>query len=339
MTSIVIVGEAWGKDEEAARAPFVGASGRVLNYMLHNVGIDRKRCFITNVFNLYPERNDVESLCGPKSEGIPGMPYLRRGKYVNAKYASELDRLYREIQNEQPNVIIALGATAAWALMHTSGIRQIRGAPAASHLQRPCGGAYKVLPTYHPSAVIRDWSLNPVTMADLAKAKREAKFPEVRRPAREIWIEPDLADLFEFEQRYIEDAEELSIDIETIQDQITCVGFAPTKSVALVVPFYAKARAAGNYWRTYEEECEALAWVARQCQRPISIFGQNFIYDMRFLWEKYGIPVPGAKHDTMLLHHALQPELQKGLGFLGTIYTDEASWKFMRKNATVKKED
>ena len=67
--------------------------------------------------------------------------------------------------------------------------------------------------------------------------------------------------------------------------------------------------------------------------------GQNFIYDMRFLWEQYGIPVKNAVDDTMLLHHALQPEMKKGLGFLASIYTDEASWKFMRTKDTKKKED
>jgi len=32
----------------------------------------------------------------------------------------------------------------------------------------------------------------------------------------------------------------------------------------------------------------------------------------------------------MLLHHAMQPEMEKGLGFLGSLYTNEPSWKFMR---------
>ncbi len=53
---------------------------------------------------------------------------------------------------------------------------------------------------------------------------------------------------------------------------------------------------------------------------------------------RYGIAVP-VTDDTMLLHHALQPEMEKGLSFLGTIYTSEASWKMMRKKDTVKRED
>jgi hypothetical protein len=43
----------------------------------------------------------------------------------------------------------------------------------------------------------------------------------------------------------------------------------------------------------------------------------------------------------MLLHHALQPEVQKGLGFLGSIYTEEPAWKIMRPRGkgTIKRED
>ena len=52
-----------------------------------------------------------------------------------------------------------------------------------------------------------------------------------------------------------------------------------------------------------------------------------------------GIACRGAAEDTMLLHHALQPEMEKGLAFLGSVYTDEATWKFMSKVDTLKKED
>jgi hypothetical protein len=42
----------------------------------------------------------------------------------------------------------------------------------------------------------------------------------------------------------------------------------------------------------------------------------------------------------MLLHHALHPESEKGLGFLGSVYTNEASWKLMRgKSETIKREE
>lgn len=332
---IVLLGEAYGEQEEREGAPFVGTAGHILNGMLRQVGIRREDCHVTNVFNLRPPGgNDVKNLCGEKADALQGFGPLTRGKYCHKKYGPELERLDRELYNCQPNLVVALGATAAWALCGTSGIKNIRGAPLKSRL------GFKVLPTYHPSAVGRDWSLRPVVLADLAKAITEAEFPDVRRPQRFIHIEPDLADLEAFEKEYIDTSPDLSIDIETKGRQITEIGFAPSHDRALVVPFYDRGQPDGNYWRTLTHEIAAWLWVRRNLRKAKRIVGQNFLYDMRFLWEGYGMPVPHAEDDTMLLHHALQPEMEKGLGFLGSIYTNEASWKFMRDDhSTIKRED
>ena len=72
--------------------------------------------------------------------------------------------------------------------------------------------------------------------------------------------------------------------------------------------------------------------------KPPKLF-QNGLYDIAFLWRSVGIPVFGASEDTMLLHHALQPESLKGLGFLGSIYSDEGAWKQERKVTTIKADE
>jgi len=235
MTTIMLVGEAWGqKEEELGGVPFSGLVGGVLKGMLSQVGIRYEECHATNVFNLRPRpTNSVYNLCGPRATAIPGFSYLTKGKYVQAEYGKELTRLYAEIEEHKPSIIIALGATAAWALLHTSGIKKIRGAPSLTHINNR---EIKVLPTYHPSAVARDMKLRPIVLADLDKAKRESAFPELRRPHREIWIEPTIDDIYKFRDEFILPAPDLSIDIETAVDQITCIGFAPTIDRALVIP-------------------------------------------------------------------------------------------------------
>jgi uracil-DNA glycosylase len=356
MTDICIVGEAWGSEEAAARAPFVGPSGKLLNSMLHQSGIRREDCFVTNVFNLQPQpKNDVENLCGPKAAAVSGFPAIRTGKYIRSEFQPELDRLFLEIKNEHPKLIVALGASAAWALLGTSGIKKIRGAPSlvAGRALQAIGFPIKVLPTYHPAAVMRDWSLRVIMQADLEKARREFAFPELIRPRREIWIEPTLDDLARFGHDYIDPSPDLSIDIETSRDQITCIGFAPTGDRSLVVPFVNPLVRTGNYWGSLTDELAAWDFVRKWCMMTVPRehrpfwrelpykrgVGQNYMYDMNFLWTKYGI-LSHNEDDTMLLHHALQPELEKSLGFLATIYTDELAWKFMRKsNDTIKQED
>jgi uracil-DNA glycosylase len=330
--SILICGEAYGKDEEQEGRPFVGASGKLLNQMLRMAGIEREECYVTNVLNLRPKpSNDIKNCCGPKAEGIQGLPPLAPGKYLRAEYKAELDRLYAEVDRQRPNLILALGATAGWAFLRSTGISKIRGSTAES----PYG---KVLPTFHPAAIMRDWSLRPIVIADLHKAKREAEFPEVRRPPREVWIEPNLSDIGHFFTNYIWPAPIVSLDIETVGDMITCVGLAPSIDRSIVIPFFDPLKPGKNYWPTSEEERVAWRYIQAVCERKRTLF-QNGMYDIHFLWRTMGIKVLCAEEDTMLLHHALQPEMNKGLGFLGSIYTDEASWKLMRKSATLKREE
>ena len=339
MTDILIVGEAWGEEEEAQQLPFVGASGRLLRGLLHSVGIDFRECFVTNVFNIRPRpTNDISNLCvshgvpNPRTHAIPNMPSLGNGRWIRAEFEPEVQRLYTEIRNANPNLILALGNTALWALTGQSKIKANRGTIIESHL------GFKIMPTYHPAAIMRQWSLRPIVVSDLEKASREAVFPDIRRPSREIWIEPALTDIARFIDEHISPSPTLSIDIETIKDQITCIGFAPTKSIALVIPFYDREQEDKNYWRSHSNELQAWAYVRSICALDKKIVGQNFLYDINFLWRTVGIPVPYARHDTMLLHHALQPEMEKGLAFLGSVYTDESSWK-LRHSETRKRED
>jgi len=63
------------------------------------------------------------------------------------------------------------------------------------------------------------------------------------------------------------------------------------------------------------------------------------MYDVAFLWRSYGIKTFNFREDTMLLSHALQPESLKGLGFLGSVYTDHGPWKSERKGVQTIKRD
>jgi uracil-DNA glycosylase len=333
--TVMLIGEFWNQDEAQSGVPFTGPSGKLLRAMMHQEGIDFKECYLTTVFR--QQAKDLKSLCGNKLNGIVGWPAITQGKYIRNEFLPDLQRLIAEVDNVKPSLIIGFGAAPSWALLHTRGIRSIRGSP--QYYNSPAHGLIKFFPTYSPSAVLRDYSIRPIMLADLEKARRETAYPEIRRPRREIWVEPNLDDLRIFEEKYILPSNDLSVDIETAGDQITMIGFAPSKHVALVVPFVDFEKPSGNYWKTSSDELKAWAWVRRILELKKKVVGQNFLYDTKFLWGKYGLPPLHFTDDTMLLHHALQPEMEKGLAFLGSIYTDEASWKFNRHNATIKRED
>lgn len=338
MTPICIIGEAWGEAEERERRPFVGASGYELTKMLSEAGIDRADCFLTNVFNLKPPSNRMEALCGPKSLALPGYPALTGSKHIRAEFAPELLRLGDELITINPNVVICLGNTALWAMLGKAAISKLRGTTDTS---THTASGFKVLPTYHPAAVLRQWELRPTVVLDLMKAARESAFPEVRRPHREIWIEPTLEDLHEFERRFLQPPCQIAVDIETAGNQITCIGFARGGEVAIVIPFLDTRRANRCYWGDIAVERDVWGYIKRVLSnKAISKVFQNGMYDLAFLWRSYGVKVMGAKEDTMLLHHALQPEALKGLGYLGSIYADEGAWKHMRvKHETIKADE
>jgi len=334
MSRIALVGEAWGIEEERQRTPFVGTSGWELNRMLSEAGIKRADCFLTNVFNLRPRpTNDVSNLCGTKVEGIPGLRSLQSGRYVRREFAPELERLYTELRTVRPNIIVCLGNTAAWAMHSGGSIGKIRGTVFPSFL------GFKSLATFHPAAILRQWSDRVTTVVDLTKARRESEYPEIRRPRREFWIEPNLEDLERFYGLYLQPSDLIAVDIETAGNQITCVGFAPRGDVAIVIPFTDPRREGGSYWPTSAHELCAWRYVAKVLQLPSRKLFQNGLYDLAWLWRNYGLTVVNPSEDTMLLHHSLYPELQKGLGFLGSIYTDEPAWKQMRKTEMLKKDE
>jgi hypothetical protein len=220
---------------------------------------------------------------------------------------------------------LALGNTALWALCKKTGIKKYRGSPLQTF-----DGRYKVLPTWHPAAILRQWELRVIALADLHKAKVESSFSELNRPERFIYMEPEIEDLWAFYNQYLRNQPFISADVETKERTITEVGLATADGKnCLVVPFWDRDSITGNYWPTFDTEREAWRFVRHVLVNHPSI-GQNFSYDMQYFLRTVHIPCPHFVGDTMLLHHAMQPEMEKSLGFLGSIYTNEPSWKFMR---------
>ena len=55
---IMIVGEAPGANEARKGTPFVGASGQLLRHMCRHVGINFNNCYVTNVVDERPDKNN-----------------------------------------------------------------------------------------------------------------------------------------------------------------------------------------------------------------------------------------------------------------------------------------
>ena len=126
---LMFVGEGPGADEDAQGVPFVGKAGQLLNNMISAMGLARSDVYIANIVK-----------CRPPGNRVP--------EPVEANTCSQF--LLRQIDIVQPEVIVALGATAA---MYLLGVKQ-----SLSSLRgrwHTCRGA-KLAVTYHPAFLLRD---------------------------------------------------------------------------------------------------------------------------------------------------------------------------------------
>ena len=152
---LMFMGEGPGAEEDATGLPFVGKAGQLLNNMIAAMGVTREQVYIANIVKCRPPQN-------------------RTPEPVEANTCSQF--LLRQIDVVQPQVIVALGATAATYLL---GVRQslasLRGK------WHECRGA-KVAVTYHPAFLLRDprqkgeaWKDLQMVMAEMGlKARPKA---------------------------------------------------------------------------------------------------------------------------------------------------------------------
>ena len=329
---LFLVGEAPGEDETIEGRPFVGAAGHLLNNVLRALDIDREECHITNVFKIRPPQNQIEfffeGVREAKKSGLSSennRPPLYSGiGYLKEQYLTYLEELRNEIIKVSPPLIVAMGNTAMWALTEMTGAKNLRGHIVDCTLVK----GPKVIMSYHPAAVLRQWEFKPLLFSDLQKALLYKEGVEVKR---EIIIEPSITDLENFYEEHIKPIKgtgiPLTFDIETGSDTILCVGFA-VGGFALVVPFTSGKLNNPSYWETADKEKMALDWVKGVLEDPtIAKLGHNVLYDIQWLKAKFGICTAQPIHDTMVMFHSLQPEMRKGLNELVSMYTFAPPWK------------
>ncbi len=125
---LVFVGEGPGADEDTQGEPFVGDAGKMLNRIITAMGLKREDVYICNVVKCRPPQNRP-----PESDEISACsPFL-----------------LRQLQSVRPEVIVALGTSAAQALLQTkTPISKMRGKFHDFH-------GMPLMPTYHPSYLLR----------------------------------------------------------------------------------------------------------------------------------------------------------------------------------------
>jgi len=155
---LMLIGEGPGQAEDEQGLAFVGAAGQLLTRMLAAIGLPRERVYICNVVK-----------CRPPNNRIP-TPEEAEACKIHLRMQTWLVR---------PKVILLLGATAAKDVLGPEArITRDRG----KWTER--NGVW-ILPTYHPSALLRDESKKPDAWEDMKRLREKLK---------ELGLYPDLYD-------------------------------------------------------------------------------------------------------------------------------------------------
>ena len=142
---VMFIGEGPGATEDSTGRPFVGRAGELLTKMIENVLlIPRSDVYIANIVKCRPPGNRVPT----ESEAFTCRPYL-----------------LKQIEMIRPQIIVTLGATAYRYLTNDeSPISRVRG----NTIQAK---GYTLVPTFHPSYLLRNPSAKKMAFDDLKKVK------------------------------------------------------------------------------------------------------------------------------------------------------------------------
>lgn len=310
-------GEQPGLDEIRARPPkpFVGPSGKGLDECFLMTKMLRRDLYLTNV---------IKDLDRPLKHYINISPHGKAT--VHPEGYQYIQELADELKKLNLNCIVAFGNIPLFALTNRIGITKWRG----SVLDSTIVPGLKVVPTFHPATFIPpkfNFLNKPLICEDLMRAKYESEFKEIRRRERTITIRPvfsQTTDTLEYCYEVGLRGQTIALDIEVVNREVDCISIGWSDTEAISIPFRDQQ---GDYF-TVDQELEIMLLVAKIIQEErIAKVGANFIFDMQFLFRKYGIRPRGINHCTQIAQKISYPDFSAGLAFVTTMYTDIPYYK------------
>jgi DNA polymerase len=148
--SIMFIGEAPGAHEDIQGKPFIGKAGQLLTELLNTVGIKREEVFITNVLKHRPPNNRDPTT----PEVLACRPFLEQ-----------------QISIINPEIIVPLGNHALEFVTGEKGISNLRGKIITKEI---AGKTRKIIPTFHPAALMYNRTLRPTSEKDFELIKKES---------------------------------------------------------------------------------------------------------------------------------------------------------------------
>ncbi|MCL2390395.1 MAG: uracil-DNA glycosylase [Endomicrobia bacterium] len=155
---LMFVGEGPGYEEDHKGLPFIGRAGQLLTKIIEAMGHTRETVYIANIVKCHPMKD-------------PSDPEKRSNDRPPTFDEMEICRTYldRQLEIIKPKIIVTLGASSTKGLLKTEeSISLIRGTFKEYN-------GIKLLPTYHPAALLRNPDLKKDVWADMKKVMNYLK--------------------------------------------------------------------------------------------------------------------------------------------------------------------
>lgn len=335
-TPLVICTDAPAPGDFLEKAPFQSDEGRRVRGLCSAAGILMDSVWLTHLVD-----RQLRSQ-GTTHEDAECIEAQANG------FWSELEVLHQQMG---ATVIIGLGQLILSAFGVQGGLDANRGSIVLVSLEKR--GQVQadepfdliLVPTYHPRQLVKGSQfyekndmkvdITAVAVEDFKKANDLAE--NGYTPVVEKFIlEPTLADVIAWNET-LQPNTLMAVDIETTalephEGKIVVIGFARDTENAIAIPLLTLG--GKNYWSEddwFIVHDIVVGWLSRQ---PLMF--QNGYFDVYWLREHdFFVPKFAIKHDTLVLHHSSNPELDHDIGFIASMYAKITYWKDVFKSRKV----
>jgi DNA polymerase len=288
-SKMFFLGEAPGEIEDQTGLPFQNphGAGKIFNQLLSQVGVNRRDVRIRNVALRRPPDNNMSYYFYDKQCTIP-----------KPELVEWIEQLRTELEESRPNVVVALGAYALWALTGMKKISEARGYIVESTLVP----GLKVLPTYHPQSLNYAWKNFSVVVFDLRKAVFHSEDPKI--PADKT--------------RYVAPATfEMFMDyLETIRKGNKRFSFDIEAHVGTAYPYLLGVADNANFGMSFWNMKEANATISprqeaqlwhklAEAGKSCEVIFHNASYDKAVMWHHHGVLFENVYMDTLIAAHVV----------------------------------
>lgn len=151
---IMFIGEAPGKKEDLEGIPFVGSAGKKLDGLLESIGLTLNDCYVANILKYRPPKNRDPNINEIKTH----TPFL-----------------IKQIEIIKPKIICTLGNFSTKFILANFEVTEMKAIKGISSIHgtfrevQANGYTVKVVPLYHPAAMLYNPKLRDVLIADFKK--------------------------------------------------------------------------------------------------------------------------------------------------------------------------